>query len=73
MKSLVPSKSASHDLVYDPQEVGLLHSVFYIQRYGSPYNVFGGFCESHLKWLVKGSTKKTSRQQDRLHLDLMNR
>jgi hypothetical protein len=56
-----------------PKFHGLLHSAFYIRRYGSPYNFFGGFCESHLKSLVKGPTKNTSRRQDRLDLDLMNR
>ena len=30
-----------------PKFHGLLHSVFYIRRYGSPFNFFGGFCESH--------------------------
>jgi Plavaka transposase len=52
---------------------GLLHSTFYIRRYGNPYNYFGGFCESHIKSLVKKQTKNTSRRQDRLDLDLMNR
>jgi len=56
-----------------PKFHGLLHSVFYIRRYGSPYNFFGGFCESHLKSLIKEPTKNTSRRQDRLDLDLMNR
>jgi hypothetical protein len=34
---------------------------------------FGGFCESHLKSLVKQPSKSTSRRQERLDLDLMNR
>ena len=52
---------------------GLLHSPFYIRRYGNPLNYFGGFCESHLKTKVKLPTKNTGRRQDRLDLDLMNR
>jgi hypothetical protein len=52
---------------------GLLHSTFYIRRYGNTYNYFGGFCESHLKSLVKQPSKSTSRRQERLDLDLMNR
>ena len=43
---------------------GLLHSSFYIRQYGNPFNYFGGFCESHLKSLVKRPTKSTSRRQD---------
>jgi len=56
-----------------PKFHGLLHMVFYIRRYGSTKNFFGGFCESHLKSLVKAPTKNTSRRQDRLDLELMNR
>lgn len=52
---------------------GLVHACFYIRRYGTPYNFFGGFCESHLKSLVKQQTRTTSRRQSRLPLDIMNR
>ena len=50
---------------------GLLHIVFYIQRFGSTLNFFGGFCESHLKTLIKAPTKNTSHWQDHLDLELM--
>ncbi len=56
-----------------PKYHGLLHMVFYIRRFGNTRNFFGGFCESHLKSLVKAPTKNTSRRQDRLDLELMNR
>jgi len=52
---------------------GLLHIVFYIRQYGCTFNFFGGFCESHLKSLVKQRAKNMSRQQDHLDLDIMNR
>jgi len=51
----------------------LLHFRYYIQQFGSTYNFYGGFCESHMKSLIKKETKHTSRQQDRFDLDVMNR
>jgi len=50
-----------------------LHVIFYICQFGCAFNFFGGFCESHLKSLVKQQSKNTSRCQDCLDLDIMNR
>ena len=50
---------------------GLVHIVFYIRWFGSTLNFFGGFCESHLKTLIKAPTKNTSHWQDHLDLELM--
>lgn len=52
---------------------GLKHFPHYIRRYGNAYNFFGGYWESHLKCLLKANTSTTSRRQDRIDLDLMNR
>ena len=51
----------------------LLHFVWYIERFGSPINFFGGHAESLLKTILKANTKNTSRRQDVLDKDLMNR
>ena len=50
---------------------GLFHIIFYIRWFGSTLNFFGGFCESHLKTLIKAPTKNTSHWQDHLDLELM--
>jgi hypothetical protein len=42
------------------------HAVFYMKRYGSSDNFFGGNLESALKSTVKAPTKQTSRRHDRL-------
>ena len=51
----------------------LLHFPFYILRYGSPYNFFGGFGESMMKVHLKEVAKNTSRRQDHLDKDVMHR
>ena len=51
----------------------LLHFPFYILRYGSPYNFFGGFGESMMKVHLKQVAKNTSRRQDNLDKDVMHR
>jgi hypothetical protein len=49
------------------------HASFYIRRYGSSDNFFGGSLESALKSTVKAPTKITSRRHDHLARDLANR
>jgi hypothetical protein len=49
------------------------HCVFYIKRYGSSYNTFGGSLESALKSTVKEPTKRTSRRHDHLCKELAAR
>jgi hypothetical protein len=46
------------------------HAAFYIQRYGSSYNFFGGNLESALKSTVKAPTKQTSQRHDHLLKEL---
>ena len=46
------------------------HAVFYMKRYGSSDNFFGGNLESALKSTVKAPTKQTSRRHDRLSKEL---
>ena len=46
------------------------HCVFYIKRYGSSENTFGGSLESALKSTVKEPTKRTSRRHDHLCKEL---
>lgn len=52
---------------------GLKHIPFYIRRFGSANNFFGGHLEAALKVVVKQQTARTSRQHHRFLLDLMNR
>jgi hypothetical protein len=49
------------------------HCVFYIKRYGSSENTFGGSLESALKSTVKEPTKRTSRRHDHLCKELASR
>jgi hypothetical protein len=49
------------------------HCVFYIKRYGSSDNTFGGTLESALKSTVKLPTKRTSRRHDHLCKELAAR
>jgi hypothetical protein len=49
------------------------HCVFYIKRYGSSENTFGGTLESALKSTVKEPTKRTSRRHDHLCKELAAR
>jgi hypothetical protein len=46
------------------------HAFFYIRRYGSSNNFFGGSLESALKSTVKAPTKITSRHHGQLAKDL---
>jgi hypothetical protein len=49
------------------------HCAFYIKRYGSSENFFGGSLESALKSTVKEPTKRTSRRHDHLCKELASR
>ncbi|MEM7413841.1 MAG: hypothetical protein AAF389_00005, partial [Gemmatimonadota bacterium] len=51
----------------------LLHTDFYIRRFGSPLNYFGGHLESALKHIVKRPFKTTSHKHRRIGLDLVNK
>ena len=46
------------------------HAAFYVRRYGSSDNFFGGNLESALKSTVKAPTKQTSRRHDHLAKEL---
>jgi hypothetical protein len=46
------------------------HAPFYVRRYGSSDNFFGGNLESALKSTVKAPTKQTSRRHDHLAKEL---
>ena len=46
---------------------------FFIRRYGSSLNFFGGPLEHTLKPIVKEPTKRTSRRQEWLCLELAKR
>jgi hypothetical protein len=46
------------------------HCLFYIKRYGSSENTFGGSFEGALKSSVKEPTKRTSRRHDHLRKEL---
>ena len=46
------------------------HAAFYVKRYGSSDNFFGGNLESALKSTVKAPTKQTSRRHDHLSKEL---
>ena len=50
----------------------LKHIPFYVCRYGSTHNFFGGYLESALKPTVKNTTPRTSQQHHRFDADLMN-
>jgi hypothetical protein len=52
---------------------GLVHIPRYIRKLGNTFNFFGGFLERVLKDVVKQRTKRTTRQQDNLSLELMKR
>lgn len=52
---------------------GLVHILRYIQKLRNTFNFFGRFLERVLKDVVKQRTKRTTRQQDNLSLELMKR
>jgi hypothetical protein len=51
----------------------LLHFPFYIDKFGSPSNFFGGYRESSLRPTVKSWISRTAKQHSRIQQDVMSR